>query len=75
MAKIPFPRTLTTEDWIRRCIGKITEMDSSLTAHDVEELATALAARASCRGLEPERAVELLLDNRRGSSQWTELDD
>jgi hypothetical protein len=75
MVKIPFPRALLTEDWIRRCARKIAEMDSSLAPHDVQELATALAGRASCRALEPERAIELLLDNRRGASQWLELDD
>lgn len=75
MTKNLVPRMLATDEWIRRCARKIIEMDSSLAVRDVEELAAALAARVSCRALEPELAIELLLDKARGSSQWSELDD
>ena len=70
MDKIPFPAPLPASEWLRRCSARIAQLDPSLADFDVAALATALANRSSCRALEPERAVDLLFDNRLGSSRW-----
>jgi hypothetical protein len=64
MAKIPYPTPLPASQWLPRCSARIAELDPTLADHDVAELANALANRPSCRVLEPERAVDLLFDNR-----------
>ena len=68
MAKIPYPTPLPASQWLPRCSARIAELDPTLADFDVAELANALANRPSCRVLEPERAVDLLFDNRLGSS-------
>ena len=75
MPKISFAPGLSTEDWLRRCASKISEVDDTLSARDVADLARALAERPSCRILEPERAAALLFDNRLSSSRWGNLED
>ena len=70
MDKIPFPMTLPASEWLPRCSARIAQLDPTLADFDVAALANALANRPSCRALEPERAVELLFDNRLGSSSW-----
>ena len=68
MAKIPYPTPLPASQWLPRCSARIAELDPTLADYDVAELANALANRPSCRVLEPERAVDLLFDNRLSAS-------
>jgi len=70
MDKIPFPTPLPASEWLPRCSARIAQLDPNLADFDVAALAAALANRPSFRALEPERAVELLFDNRLGSSSW-----
>jgi len=70
MDKIAFPAPLPASEWLPRCSARIVELDPTLADFHVAALATALANRPSCRVLEPERAVDLLFDNRLGSSTW-----
>jgi hypothetical protein len=56
----PIPKA----EWMNRCCSRIAELDAELAQRDVVELAHALADRPSCRALEPERAVDLLFQNR-----------
>ena len=70
MDKIPFPTPLPASEWLPRCSARIAELDPTLADFHVAALANALANRASCRVLEPERAVDLLFDNRLGSPTW-----
>jgi hypothetical protein len=69
------PDFIPQEDWLSRCCSRITELDSELAQRDVVELAHALADRPSCRALEPERAVDLLFQNRLAPSSWGRLKD
>jgi hypothetical protein len=62
-------------EWMSRCCSRITELDAELAQRDVVELAHALADRPSCRVLEPERAVDLLFQNRLAPSAWRRLDE
>jgi len=68
MDKIRFPTPLPASEWLPRCSARIAELDPTLADFDVAALATALADRPSFRALEPERAVDLLFDNRLSSS-------
>ena len=68
MEKIPYPTPLPVSQWLPRCSARIAELDPTLADYDVAALATALANRPSCRALEPERAVDLLFDNRLNAS-------
>lgn len=70
MDKNPFPTPLPASEWLPRCSARIAQLDPSLADYDVAALATALANRPSCRALEPERAVELLFDNRLSAPTW-----
>jgi len=70
MDKIPFPMPLPASEWLPRCSARIAQLDPTLADYDVAALATALANRPSCRALEPERAVELLFDNRLSAPTW-----
>ena len=73
MNKIPFPAPLPASEWLPRCSARIAQLDPTLADFVVAALATALANRPSCRALEPERAVDLLFDNRLGPSTWDPL--
>jgi hypothetical protein len=75
MPKISFAPGLSTEDWLRRCAGKISEFDDTLSARAVADPARARGERPSCRVLEPEHAAALLFDNRLSSSRWSNHED
>jgi hypothetical protein len=66
---------ISQAEWLSRCCSRIAELDSELSARDVTELARALAERSSCRGLAPERAADLLLQNRELPSGSGHLDE
>ena len=70
MDKTPRAHPLPASEWLPRCSARIVELDPTLADFDVAALATALANRPSCRALEPERAVDLLFENRLHSSTW-----
>jgi hypothetical protein len=75
MDKIPFPTPLPASEWLPRCSARIVQLDPTLADFDVAALATALANRPSFRALEPERAVDLLFDNRLGHTTWDLLSE
>jgi hypothetical protein len=75
MDKIPLPTPLPASEWLPRCSARIAELDPTLADFVVAALATALANRPSCRVLDPERAVDLLFNNRLSSSTWDPLGD
>jgi hypothetical protein len=55
---------LTSAQWLERCKARILTHDDSLQADAVDDLASALAGRVSCRALAPETAADLLFTDR-----------
>jgi hypothetical protein len=66
---------ISDAEWLTRCCIRVLELDARLAERDAKDLARDLFDRPSCRALAPERAADLLFQNRLSPSGWRRLSE